>query len=43
MKVVSSRECVYEVCCEKLATEAIKKLSADNVTVLIISIESKSD
>ncbi len=31
---------VYDICCEKLAVEAVKKLSADNVTVVIISIES---
>lgn len=30
----------FEVCCEKIAIESLKKLSADNVTVLIISINS---
>lgn len=28
----------YELCCNKIASEAVKKLTADNVTVMIISI-----
>jgi len=34
---------VYEECCRKLAVEAVKKLSADNVTVMLIKIEGKDE
>lgn len=28
----------YEACCDQIAVEAVKRLSADNVTVLIVAI-----
>lgn len=28
----------YELCCTKIANEAVKKLTADNVTVIILSL-----
>lgn len=29
----------FELCCNKIANEAVKKLTADNVTVLMVSIK----
>ena len=34
-----SMDSSYETCCDRLAVEAIKRLSADNVTVIIIAID----
>ena len=35
----SGNENQYDVACGKLANEAVLRLSADNVTVLVISID----
>jgi integrin-linked kinase-associated serine/threonine phosphatase 2C len=36
----SRDESDYEACCEQLAVEAVKRLSADNVTVLVVAFTS---
>ena len=36
----SKHDCAYELSCNKIANEAVKKLTADNVTVLIVSISN---
>jgi integrin-linked kinase-associated serine/threonine phosphatase 2C len=28
---------IYEICCSRMATEAVKKLAADNVTVVLFN------
>ena len=35
-----TRDIVYEACCNRIATDAVKRLSADNVTVMIIPIDA---
>ena len=38
----SAEEVRYETACNRLANEAVRKLSADNVTVILISISNPS-
>ena len=38
----SALEARYEVACNRLASEAVRRLSQDNVTVLLIRIDTPS-
>jgi integrin-linked kinase-associated serine/threonine phosphatase 2C len=33
------KQTIYEICCSRMASEAVKKLTADNVTVMVLSIQ----
>ena len=40
LEKLENQDSIYEICCSRLASKSVRKLVADNITVMILQIKS---